>query len=186
MATDGSVRPPAKPSPRVPQLRQLVKEGFVVTVELDPPRGTDLTRALDESASLWGRAAAINIADCPMANLRMSPIALACLVRERVGVDTVFHITCRDRSLLGLQSELLGAWAMGVENLLALTGDPPERGDHPQSSGVFDTDSIGLLRLASGLNGGVDANGKELRGGTDFFIGAASNPTADQQAQGED
>jgi 5,10-methylenetetrahydrofolate reductase len=167
---------------RLPRLRNLLKQGFVVTVELDPPRGTDLGPSMEESASLWGKAAAINIADCPMANLRMSPIALACLVRERVGVDTVFHITCRDRSLLGLQSELLGAWAMGVENLLALSGDPPQRGDHPQSSGVFDVDAIGLLRLASGLNKGVDANGRDLRGGTDFFIGAASNPTADDLA----
>lgn len=167
---------------RLPRLRDLLKRGFVVTVELDPPRGTDLGPSMEASASLWGKAAAINIADCPMANLRMSPIALACLVRERVGIDTVFHITCRDRSLLGLQSELLGAWAMGVENLLALSGDPPQRGDHPQSSGVFDVDAIGLLRLASDLNRGVDANGRDLRGGTNFFIGAASNPTADDLA----
>jgi 5,10-methylenetetrahydrofolate reductase len=114
-----------------------------------------------------------------MANLRMSPIALACLIRDRVGIDTIFHITCRDRSLLGMQSELLGAAAMGVENLLALTGDPPERGDHPGSSGVFDLDTVGLLRLAADLNRGVDANGRELKGGTDFCIGAASNPVAD-------
>jgi methylenetetrahydrofolate reductase (NADPH) len=170
------------PVPRIPRLRDLLKREFVVTVELDPPRGTDLSQSLEEAASLWGRAAGINIADCPMANLRMSPIALACLVRERVGVDTIFHITCRDRSLLGLQSELLGAWAMGVENLLALGGDPPSRGDHPQSSGVFDVDTMGLLKLTSGLNDGVDANGKELRGGTDFLIGAASNPTAEDLA----
>jgi 5,10-methylenetetrahydrofolate reductase len=162
----------------VDRFRDLLGKQFVVTVELDPPRGTDLTRALRESGALRGHVAAVNIADSPMANLRMSPIALACLIRDQVGIDTIFHLTCRDRSLLGLQSELLGAWAMGVENLLALTGDPPERGDHSRSSGVFDLDAIGLLKLASGLNRGEDANGRELKGGSDFFIGAAANPTA--------
>jgi len=163
---------------RVERFRELLARQFVVTVELDPPRGTDLARALKESEALRGKVAAVNIADSPMANLRMSPIALACLIRDKVGIDTIFHITCRDRSLLGLQSELLGAWAMGVENLLALTGDPPARGDHPQSSGVFDLDVIGLLKLASGLNRGEDANGKALRGGSDFLVGAAANPAA--------
>jgi 5,10-methylenetetrahydrofolate reductase len=163
---------------KVERFRDLLAKQFVTTVELDPPRGTDLTRALKESAALRGKVAAVNIADSPMANLRMSPIALACLIRDHVGIDTIFHITCRDRSLLGLQSELLGAWAMGVENLLALTGDPPSRGDHPQSSGVFDLDVIGLLRLTAGLNRAEDANGKALRGGCDFSVGAASNPAA--------
>jgi len=163
---------------KVERFRDLLAKQFVVTVELDPPRGTDLTRALRESAALRGKVAAVNIADSPMANLRMSPIALACLIRDQVGIDTIFHITCRDRSLLGLQSELLGAWAMGVENLLALTGDPPSRGDHPQSSGVFDLDVLGLLRLTAGLNRAEDANGKALRGGCDFSVGAASNPAA--------
>jgi 5,10-methylenetetrahydrofolate reductase len=162
---------------KVERFRDLLAKQFVTTVELDPPRGTDLTRALKESAALRGKVAAVNIADSPMANLRMSPIALACLIRDHVGIDTIFHITCRDRSLLGLQSELLGAWAMGVENLLALTGDPPSRGDHPQSSGVFDLDVLGLLRLTSGLNRAEDANGKALRGGCDFAVGGASNPT---------
>jgi 5,10-methylenetetrahydrofolate reductase len=164
--------------PPVAGFREQLARGFVVTVELDPPRGTDLGRALGEAAALRGRVAAVNIADSPMANLRMSPIALACLVRGRVGIDTIFHLTCRDRNLLGLQSELLGAWALGVHNILALTGDPPERGDHPQSAGVFQLDGIGLMRLASALNRGEDANGRPLHGGTDFLVGAAANPAA--------
>jgi 5,10-methylenetetrahydrofolate reductase len=162
----------------VERFRRLLAKDFVVTVELDPPRGTDMTRSLREARALRGKVAAVNIADSPMANLRMSPIALACLIRDQVGIDTIFHITCRDRSLLGMQSELLGAWAMGVGNLLALTGDPPSRGDHPQSTGVFDLDVLGLLRLVSGLNRGEDANGKSLRGGCDFCVGAAANPAA--------
>lgn len=160
------------------RLREALAAGFAVTVELDPPHGPDLTSISSQAGELAGRVAAVNIADSPMARLRMSPIALASLLRERRRVDTVFHLTCRDRNLLGLQAELLGAWALGVENILALTGDPPSRGDHPTASGVFDTDAVGLVRLAAGLNEGRDAVGGTLNGKTGFFIGVAVNPLA--------
>jgi 5,10-methylenetetrahydrofolate reductase len=163
-------------------LVDLLGREFVLTVEMDPPKGPDLEAVFSQAEMLKGKVAAVNIADSPMARMRMTPIAQSCLIRERVGVDTVFHMTCRDRNLLGLQSELLGAWAMGVRNFLALTGDPPSMGDHPQATGVFDVDAVGLVRLAATLNTGHDLAGNRLNGRTDFLIGAAVNPLAEDLA----
>lgn len=161
-------------------LRQRLAAGeFVITVEMEPPAGADPSGALVGIAGLGKGFAAVNIADSPMASLRMSPIALAHLVQERQGVEVIFHLTCRDRNLLGLQAELLGAAALGVRNILALTGDPPKNGDHPQASGVFDLNSTGLIDLARSLNEGRALSGKELDAPTDFFIGTVANPTAD-------
>ena len=113
-----------------------------------------------------------------MANLRMSPIALSHVIQEDVGVETIFHLTCRDRNIIGMQAELLGAAALGVRNILALTGDQPARGDHPSAKGVFETNSTGLIHLAAGLNDGHDASGHELDKETSLFIGTAANPEA--------
>ena len=121
----------------------------------------------------------INIADCPMAKMRMSPIAVARLVQEQTTMQAIFHLTCRDRNLLGLQAELLGAAGLGVKHILTLTGDTPEQGDHPTATGVFDTDGIGLIKIAASLNQGLDYNGKELNGATDFSIGTTANPCSD-------
>ncbi len=162
-------------------LREILGRQFVVTVELDPPKGPDLTAIFRQAASLKGKVAAVNIADSPMARMRMSPIALASLIKEEFRLDTIFHLTCRDRNLLGLQSELLGAWALGVQNILALTGDPPAMGDHPQATGVFDVDAVGLARIARTLNEGKDMAGNELNGRTGFLIGVAVNPLAADQ-----
>ncbi len=108
----------------------------------------------------------------------MSPIALAHLVQNTMGLETIFHLTCRDRNILGLQSELLGAYAMGVRNILAITGDSPKKGDHPNAKGVFEVNSIGLIEVAGKLNNGFDNEGNPLEDKTDFFIGAVLNPTA--------
>jgi homocysteine S-methyltransferase len=151
---------------------------FVITVELDPPRGVNIEKALEGAALLRG-VDAINIADSPMARVRMSPIALAHLIRDRLGLETVLHMTCRDRNLLSLQSDLIGAYALGVENVLALTGDPPSVGDFPQATGVFDVTSEGLVHLIRRLNSGTDLAGNELNQRTDFCIGVAVNPMAD-------
>lgn len=151
---------------------------FIVTVELDPPRGVNIDKVL-EGAALLQSVDAVNLADSPMARVRMSPIALAHLIRERLGIETVLHMTCRDRNLLSLQSDLLGAYALGVENVLALTGDPTAIGDFPQATGVFDVTSEGLVHLIRRLNSGTDLAGNELNSPTDYCIGVAVNPTAD-------
>lgn len=158
-------------------LRSKLDQGqFVITLEVDPPRGSSPKTTLEQVASIRQCVDAVNIADCPMANLRMSPIALAHLIQEEMGVETVFHLTCRDRNVIGLQAELLGAAALGVKNVLALTGDKPSSGDHPQTIGVYEVDSTGLVALAEGLNRGVSYTSRPIGDPTDFFIGVASNP----------
>jgi len=159
---------------------KLAANKFVVTVELDPPKTLNLDKILREvnSTNFKKLVDAVNVTDCPLAKLRMSPIALSHIIQEKVGLEAIFHITCRDRNLLGLQAELLGASALGVKNILALTGDPPEMGDYVRATGVYDVDSIGLIKMINGLNNGYKYEDGELMDRTDFFIGAAVNPTA--------
>lgn len=164
----------------MPNLQEKLASGqFTITVELDPPRSAEAGKTISEAQRLLQRIDAVNIADCPMANLRMSPIALAHIIQADVGLETIFHLTCRDRNIIGLQAELLGAAALGVHNILALTGDQPSRGDHPSATGVFEADSTGLIKLADNLNKGKDAMGNNLLGPSSFFIGTAVNPTAE-------
>lgn len=158
---------------------KLANGQFTLTVELDPPKSADASKTIAEAQQLKDRIDAVNIADCPMANLRMSPIALSHVIQADVGLETIFHLTCRDRNIIGLQAELLGAAALGVHNILALTGDHPQQGDHPQAKAVFETDSTGLIELSAKLNNGRDTMGNELDKGTSFFIGTAVNPGAD-------
>lgn len=165
-------------------LREKLRLGkFVVTAEVEPPKGSDPTPTLEKASLLRHVVDALNVADCPMANLRMSPIALAHILQDDLGIEAIFHLTCRDRNVLGLQAELLGAAALGVRNILTLTGDAPERGDHPLATGVFDVDAVGLIRLASALNTGRDVNGNRLESPPEFFIGAAANPGAEDLAR---
>lgn len=151
---------------------------FVITAELDPPRGPDPAATLEEALAVRGFVDAVNISDCPQANLRMTPIAAAHLVQERVGLEVIVHLTCRDRNVIGLQAELLGAHALGVRNVLVLGGDPPERGDHPTARPVFEVGPIELARIARGLNDGRSLAGRELDGRTGFTVGVAANPGA--------
>lgn len=111
---------------------KLAAKKFAVTVELDPPKNVNLSKILSEVNDDNFRKVvdAVNVTDCPMAKLRMGPIALSHIIQEKIGLEAIFHITCRDRNLLGLQAELLGASALGVKNILALTGDPPKMGDY--------------------------------------------------------
>lgn len=159
-------------------LSELFGRKFVTTVEIDPPRGVAIEKTLGKAAVLRGFDA-INLADSPMARVRMSPIALAHLLRECMGMDTILHMTCRDRNLLSLQSDLLGAYALGVQNVLALTGDPVSVGDYPQATGVFDVSSEGLVRIMSKLNSGQDLAGNQLSEPPKFCIGVAVNPASD-------
>jgi 5,10-methylenetetrahydrofolate reductase len=148
---------------------------FIITAELAPPRGCDMSVFLRMAAFVAPHVDAINVTDNQGANMRMTPLtAAALLVRE--GIEPVMQITCRDRNRLALQSDLLGAAAMGVHNLLALTGDDIGCGDHRQGRAVFDLDSVLLLRTIQGLNEGQDLNGKALEGKTTFFAGAAAAP----------
>ncbi|MBU1291532.1 methylenetetrahydrofolate reductase [bacterium] len=159
---------------------KLAANKFVVTVELDPPKTVNLERILTEvnSTNFRKLVDAVNVTDCPLAKLRMSPIALSHIIQEKIGLEAIFHITCRDRNLLGLQAELLGASALGVKNILALTGDSPDMGDYVMATGVYDVDSIGLVKMVNKLNNGYEYGGDGLKDKTDFFIGIAVNPTA--------
>lgn len=159
-------------------LHRLRQGYFSVTVEIDPPKGSDVQKTLDRVRRFADRVDAINVADCPMANVRMSPITLAHLIQRDVQVEAIFHLTCRDRNVIGLQAELLGAAGLGVRNILALRGDDPSRGDHPNAKGVFECDATGLIRLAATLNRGETLSGTPLDKGTDFAIGCAANPCA--------
>ena len=146
------------------RLQQKLDRGeFVVSVEIDPPKGLNPAKAL-EGARLLQEAGVdfINVADSPMARVRMSALTLCYLIQHQVGVETILHLTTRDRSLMGLQSELLGAHAVGVRNIIALTGDPPSLGDYPDSSAVYDVDSIGLIRVLERLNAGADSAGASI------------------------
>jgi len=159
---------------------KLAAKKFVVTVELDPPKNINLNKILSDVNDDDFRKVvdAVNVTDCPLAKLRMGPIALSHIIQEKIGLEAIFHITCRDRNLLGLQAELLGASALGVKNILALTGDPPEMGDYAMATGVYDVDSTGLVGMLNKLNNGYEYSGNEFKDKTNFFIGVAVNPTA--------
>lgn len=159
-------------------MHRLKHGAFGVTVEIDPPKGANIRKTLEKVRLFADRVDAVNVADCPMANVRMSPITLAHLLQRDGQVEAIFHLTCRDRNIIGLQAELLGAAGLGVRNILALRGDDPVRGDHPSARGVFECDTTGLIRLAATLNRGLTAAGTELEQGTDFAIGCAANPAA--------
>lgn len=155
---------------------KLEKKKFVFTVELDPPLNMNINYLLENIKKYLSQTDAINITDCPLACLRMSPIALSHIIQEQIHLDTIFHITCRDRNLLALKAELLGAYALGVKNILALSGDHPRMGDHPQATAVFDVDSIGLIKIIRELNQGSFSGNKSSEYKTDFFTGVAANP----------
>ena len=161
--------------------RKLEAREWVVSVELDPPKGTNMEAMLGVAATLKASGAVheVDINDNPMARARLSALMAAVAIERTVGLETIPHVTPRDASIMGLQSQLLGAHAEGVRNVLAVTGDPPHVGDYPGSSGVYDFDSIGLTGLLSRLNEGEDYSGKAIDAPTSFFIGVAVNPSAD-------
>jgi homocysteine S-methyltransferase len=159
--------------------KALTTEDFVISVEIDPPKGLDPAKSLD-GARLMKDAGVhiINIADGPRASARMSPMVLATLMERNVGIETLLHYCCRDRNLLGMQADLIGANAIGLRNVLIITGDPPKLGDYPSATAVFDVDSIGLVRIVKNLNQGLDLAGNPLGAATRFAIGVGANPGA--------
>ena len=148
-------------------------------VEMVPPRSTDTTKLLEGAIFLKESGVdAINIPDGPRASARMTGLALSVLLEQKVGIETVIHYTCRDRNLLGMQSDLLGATVLGARNILAITGDPPMIGDYPQATAVFDIDAIGLVHLINNLNHGIDVGEKRIGEPTSFFTGVGVDPNS--------
>jgi methylenetetrahydrofolate reductase (NADPH) len=157
-----------------------LKEKFgkktIVTTELGPVKGV-LTNDAIEKAKTYLPLDGINIHDCPMGNLRINSIAMGSLIQKDLNVPAIPHFTCRDRSLLGTQADLLGAHAMGIRNILVTTGDPPKHGPYP-SKAVYDYNTVELIRLIKKLNLGLDFNDKEFGGKTDFIISCTAMPTS--------
>lgn len=177
------VRPPRREvlAPEGPtRLAQKLGKEFVVSVEVDPPKGLNARKTL-AGAELLKQAGVefINVADSPMARVRMSALTLCYLIQQQVGVETILHFTTRDRNLMGLQSDLIGAHAMGVRNIIALTGDPPSLGDYPDATPVYDVDSIGLVRIIRSFNQGTDAAGASIGQMASFTVAVAADPTRD-------
>lgn len=178
------VSPSARVSHREPdsKLWRKIQAGkFVVSVEIDPPKGVSLERIFEQVDRIMagGRVDAIDINSGTMARVGMDAILVAGALEQR-GIETIPHLTTRDFNIIGLQAMLLGAWTVGcVRNILAITGDPPSVGDYPETSGVYEIDSIGLIKVLSRLNQGNDWAGKTLGGATNFTIGAALNPVAE-------
>jgi homocysteine S-methyltransferase len=157
----------------------IARGAFVVSVELVPPRGFRADAFVEQARQLRIHGVdLVNVPDGPRASGRMSALAAAVLVQQQAGVETILHYACRDRNLLGMQSDLLGAHSMGVRNLLIVTGDPPQVGDYPDATAVFDVDSIGLTNVVSRLNRGLDIGGQSIGSPTAFHIGVAVNPGA--------
>ncbi|MDP2300196.1 MAG: methylenetetrahydrofolate reductase, partial [Actinomycetota bacterium] len=160
------------------RLRDMLAAGeFVVTGEVAPPKGADVTAMRAAVELLAPHCHALNVTDNQGASLHLASLAASRLVLD-MGIEPIFQQTCRDRNRLALQSDLLAAWSLGLENVLVVTGDDPRAGDHPNAKGVFDLDSTQLAEIARGMNEGHDMMDRPLAGATDFFIGAAMFPEA--------
>jgi methionine synthase I (cobalamin-dependent)/5,10-methylenetetrahydrofolate reductase len=171
--------PPASiPLAKRSQLGAKIAAGeFVTMVEIVPPKGIDIRKEIEgakfvKSVGVDG----VNIPDSPRASARMSNQALALLMQQEVGIEAILHYTCRDRNVLGIQSDLLGAAATGIRNLICITGDPPKMGNYPDATAVFDVDAIGLVNIVHNLNRGLDIGANPIGAGTSFVIGVGANP----------
>ncbi|MBI2794447.1 MAG: bifunctional homocysteine S-methyltransferase/methylenetetrahydrofolate reductase [Ignavibacteria bacterium] len=171
--------PQSKP-PNKTRFHEALDSRFVSTVELDIPRGLDMHGVLEGARYLKEAGVdAVNISDGARARLRMSPIAISKLVQDEIGMDCITHLACRDRNMVALQSEVLGAHALGVRNILAITGDPTHIGDFPVATSIYDVDAIGLVRALGRMNSGMDLMGNPFGEQTGFCIACAANPAAD-------
>jgi len=175
--------PAPKATPAVPIEKRsalgskLARGEFVTMVEIVPPKGTDIRKEVEGARFLKSVGVdAVNIPDSPRASARMSNQALSLLIQREVGIDAILHYTCRDRNVLCIQSDLLGAAAVGIRNLICITGDPPKMGNYPDATAVFDVDAIGLVNIVRSLNHGLDLGGNPIGTGTGFVIGVGANP----------
>jgi len=164
--------------------RRLDSGEFLVTVELDPPRGHNIEKLVQGAKLLKERGVEIvDINDGSLGRVRMSVLPTAMLVRDATGLDINMHFTCRDRNLMGIQADLLGAHAVDIRNILAMTGDPPRTGDYVNATAVFDVDAIGLIRILAEMNRGLDATGTSIGEPTSFSVGVALNPASEEPAR---
>jgi methionine synthase / methylenetetrahydrofolate reductase(NADPH) len=184
-AVSQSIHEPGAPSPpastslaeRSRLGAKIARGEFATMVEIVPPKGIDIRKEVEGAKFLKSVGVdAINIPDSPRASARMSNQALSLLVQQQVGIEAILHYTCRDRNVLGIQSDLLGAAATGIRNLLCITGDPPKMGNYPDATAVFDVDAIGLVNIVHNLNRGLDLGGNTIGQGTSFVIGVGANP----------
>lgn len=160
----------------MPKFKESLKNGqFVVTSEVGPPKGVNIDKCLNDAESIRARVTAFNVTDLQSAVMRFGSLAACRLLLER-GMEPILQMTCRDRNRLALQSDLLSAYGLGIENVLCLTGDHQQLGDHQESKGVFDLDSVQLLEAAKTLQQGKDLAGHELDGNPEFFLGAVATP----------
>ena len=156
---------------------KLARGEFATMVEIVPPKGIDIRKEVEGARFLKSVGVdAVNIPDSPRASARMSNQALALLIQREIGIDAILHYTCRDRNVLCIQSDLLGASAVGIRNLICITGDPPKMGNYPDATAVFDVDAIGLVNIVHNLNRGLDLGGNPIGTGTGFVIGVGANP----------
>jgi homocysteine S-methyltransferase len=169
------VPPPLKDRSRIGA--KIATGEFVRMVEIVPPKGIDSSKELEGATELHTLGVdAINVPDSPRASARMSALSLCVQIQQRVGIETVLHYTCRDRNLLSIQSDLLGAASIGLKNILCLTGDPPKMGSYPEATAVFDVDAIGLVKIVRDLNSGLDLGGNSVGESCGFTIAVAANP----------
>jgi methylenetetrahydrofolate reductase (NADPH) len=161
------------------RLKEVLDRGeFAVTIEYNPPKGTNISSIVESAKSLVGRVSGVNVTDNTAAVIRASSLSVSRILYE-MGHDPVMQMTCRDRNRLGIQSDLLGAHLLGIRNILCLTGDYPTVGDHKDAKPVYDLDSVQVMQLVQGLNNGRDLAGNKLDGSTEYMIGAAVTPEAD-------
>jgi methionine synthase / methylenetetrahydrofolate reductase(NADPH) len=173
-----STETPPAPLGQRSQIGSLVEQGgFVTLVEIVPPKGIDCSKEI-EGARLLAQLGvhAINVPDSPRASARMSAQSLCIQIQQHTGIETILHYTCRDRNVLSIQSDLLGASSIGLKNILCLTGDPPKLGNYPDATAVFDVDAIGLVNIVRRLNHGLDIGSNSISASTNFTIGVAANP----------
>ncbi len=161
------------------RLREVLEQGrFAVTIEYNPPKGTNVAGLLESAKALVGRVHGVNVTDCTAAVMRANSLSVCRLLYE-LGHDPVMQMTCRDRNRIGIQADLLGGHLLGIRNILCLTGDYPTVGDHKDAKPVYDFDSVQIMQAVEGLNAGRDWAGGKLDGSTQFFVGGAVTPEAD-------
>jgi len=167
---------------RLKESKQTNSGDFFISVELDPPKGAVTKKILQAAQLIYEAGAdAINVGDSPMARVRMSSLATCTLIGQTVGIDTIIHFTTRDRNLMGIQADLLGCQALGIKNIIALTGDPPALGNYVHATAVYDVDSVGLIKIITQLNQGNDIAGNSIGSPTSLSIACALNPTHDNR-----
>jgi len=159
--------------------QRLQQAGLCLTAEIDPPRAPDVQGLLERTGRLQPYVDAVNVTDGSRARVRMAGLFAAAVIRRELGMEVIAHVTTRDRNRIALQADLLGAYALGVRSMLAVTGDPPGDGDEPEAKTVGDLDVAGIIRLAVALNAGRTASGRELEGRTELLVGCGANPNAE-------